>query len=51
MPENYGYVIHACLMFVFENTACFSTFVKMSLYNSEVMQCILVCFLKKSVTY
>ena len=35
MSENYGYVIHACQMFVLENTAGHSTFVKMSVYNSE----------------
>ena len=28
-------MIEVCLMFVLENTACLSTFVKMSLYNSE----------------
>ena len=37
--ENYGYVIHACLMFNLENTACLSTFVKMSLNNSEENIC------------
>ena len=39
MSENYGYVIYACLMFILENTACHSTFVKMSLYNSEENIC------------
>ena len=39
MSENYGYVIHACQMFVLQNTACLSTFVKMSLYNSEENIC------------
>ena len=37
--ENYGYVIHACLMFFLENTAGLSSFVKMSLYNSEENIC------------
>ena len=37
----------------FRNTACFSTFVKMSRYNSEEknMQCILVCFLKDALIF
>ena len=35
-------------MFVLENTAWLSTFIKISLYNLEkkYMQCILVCFLE-----
>ena len=35
MSEHYGYVVRACKMFVLENTVCLSTFVKVSLYNSE----------------
>ena len=39
VSESYGYVIHARLMFIFENTARHSTFVKMSLYSSEENIC------------
>ena len=40
-------------MFVLENTACLSTFVKMSIYNSKENICsvYISVFLKKSVTY
>ena len=39
-------------MFVLENTACLSTFVKMSLYNSEEIYAAYISVLfKKSATY
>ena len=39
-------------MFVSENTACLSTFVESSLYNSEKMHAVYISVLfKKSVTY
>ena len=45
-------MFYACLTFVLENTACLSTFVKMSLYNSEEIYAVYISVLfKKYVTY